>query len=93
MFTITGLRRVAAAGRRAGGDQLREGGAAQQRLGAWLRGGGQGQGGAGGRLPRRRLVHRHPRHRRRDLRRAGKDGFGCLFECQIFYHFSSIMDK
>ena len=22
-----------------------------------------------------------------------KDGFGCLFECQIFGHFSSIMDK
>jgi len=24
---------------------------------------------------------------------AGKDGFGCLLECQIFGHFSSIMDK
>ena len=24
---------------------------------------------------------------------GGKDGFGCLFECQIFCHFSSIMDK
>ena len=24
---------------------------------------------------------------------AGKDGFGCLFECQIFGHFSLIMDK
>ena len=24
---------------------------------------------------------------------AGKDGFGCLFECQIFGYFSSIMDK
>ena len=22
-----------------------------------------------------------------------KDGFGCLFECQIFCHFFSIMDK
>ena len=24
---------------------------------------------------------------------AAKDGFGCLFECQIFGDFSSIMDK
>ncbi|KAM3213411.1 hypothetical protein ACQJBY_066031 [Aegilops geniculata] len=64
-----GLRRLAAAGhlRR---DGVGEGRAAQQRVGARLRGRGRRQGSPRGRLPRRRLLRRHPRHRRRDLGRA-----------------------
>jgi hypothetical protein len=67
---LLGLRRVAASGHRPR-DAVGEGVAAQQRLGTRVPGGGRRQGGAGGRLPRRRLLRRHPRHRRGDLRRAG----------------------
>ena len=71
-YRSLGLRRLAAAGRLAEGGQLyREAGAGQQQLGAGVPGGGQSQGGAGGRLPRRRLLRRHPRPRGRDLRGAG----------------------
>lgn len=65
-----GLRRVDSAGQH-DRDAVREGVTAQQRLGARVRGGGRRQVRAGGRLPWRRLLRRHPRYRRGDLRRAG----------------------
>jgi hypothetical protein len=66
-----GLRRLSAPGRRSRGDQLREGRAAEQRLREGVPGGRRGQGSAGGVVPWRRLLRRHPCPDRRDIRRAG----------------------
>lgn len=74
---LPGLRRLDPAGQqlehRVG--EVRD---AQQQLGARVPRGGRRQGSAGGSMPRHRLLRRHPRHRRQDLRRAGEASFRFL---------------